>query len=194
MSSLRSRLGALLVGAIAILVPLVAVPASAEAPVDVVTGASDGVYVAPGRDYDAEELRAVVERAQASGITMLIAAPADPQPDAAAFALRLRQLAEIDVALVFGLEGEVKGSVSDDYFDGFARAEKAAAAATTPAQAADDFFGELLEQPPGGLPDIVKDVARWVMILAVVVALASAAEMALRSRQRTEAADADVNA
>ncbi|MEZ5227982.1 MAG: hypothetical protein R2710_15310 [Acidimicrobiales bacterium] len=32
---------------------------------------------------------------------------------------------EFDVTLVYGPDGEVRGSVSDDYFDGFARAQKA---------------------------------------------------------------------
>ncbi|MEZ5227983.1 MAG: hypothetical protein R2710_15315 [Acidimicrobiales bacterium] len=51
-----------------------------------------------------------------------------------------------------------------------------------------------MEEPPGGLPDIVRDVARWVMILAVVTALASAAEMALRARRRSEPLDAETAA
>lgn len=180
-------MAALLFGALAILVPLFAVPAGAEPPVDVVTGAIDGVYIAPGRDFDAAALAAIVDSAQARGVSMLITAPSDPQPEAAAYALRLRQLSEVDVALVFGLEGEVKGSVSEEYFDGFARAEKAAASASTPAQAADDFVAELMKEPPGGLPDIVKDVARYVMILALVIGIVTAAEMVLRSRRYARA-------
>lgn len=160
-------------------------PAAAEKPVDVLESATNGVYVAPGRDFDAEGLGRVVDQASAEGVTLLIAAPADPQPNASAYALRLRQLAEFDAVLVFGIDdGPPRGSVSDDYFDGFARAEKAAAAAPDPVSASDAFFAELMEEPPGGLPDIVNDVVRWVLILTVVVVVASAAEMAIRSRRR----------
>lgn len=163
-------------------------PASAEKPVDVVDGATEGVYVAPGRDFDTEGLQRVVDQAGSVGVTLLIAAPADPQPNASAFALRLRQLAEIDAVLVYGVDdGPPRGSVTGDYFDGFARAEKAAAAASDPVVAADAFFAELMEEPPGGLPDIVSDVVRWVLILTVIVVVASAAEMALRSRRRKAA-------
>ncbi len=194
MSCLQSRLGVLLIGAVALAAPLLfTASVSAEPPVDVVTGASDGVYIAPGQDFDAGEFRSVVDLAASRGVSMLIAAPQDPQPNASAFALRLRQLAEVDVTLVYGPDGEVRGSVSDDYFDGFARAEKAAVAAPTPAQAANDFFAELMEKPPGGLPDIVRDLARYVMILAVLVAAASAAEMAIRSRRRHASVGADAN-
>ncbi len=194
MSCLRSRTVARLIGVLAVLALLIAAPAGAEPPADVVSGATDGVYIAPGRDFDAAELVGVVDAARARGVNMVIAAPADPEPDAEAYALRVRQLADVDAVLVFGLEGEVKGSVSDDYFDGFARAEKAAAAATTPAQAADAFFAELLKEPPGGLPDIVKDVARYVMILTVVVGLATAAEMVIRSRRYPSVADPETAA
>lgn len=169
---------------------LLATPASAEKPVDIVDGATEGVFVAPGRDVDTEGLQRVVDQAGAQGVSLLIAVPADPQPNASAFALRLRQLAEIDAVLVFDVEdGPPRGSVADDYFDGFARAEKSAAAATDPVEAADGFLAELLEEPPGGLPDIVNDVVRWVLILTVVVVVASAAEMTLRARRRKAADD-----
>ncbi len=185
MSSLRTWVSAFVVGALVLLLTVTAVPAGAEPPVDVVDGAVDGVYIAPGRDFDAAELATVVADARTRGIDLLIAAPADPEPDASAYALRLRQLGEFDAAIVFGVDGEIKGSVTDDYFDGFARAEKAAAAAASPGPAASAFVGQLLQGPPGGLPDVVKDVIRYVMILLLIIGVVTAAEMVLRSRRRT---------
>lgn len=168
-------------------------PASAEPPLDVVASAVDGVYVAPGRTFDTDRLSTVVERARQNGITLLIAAPAAPEPDASAYALRLRQAADVDAAIVFGLEGEVAGSVGDDHFDGFARAEKAARAVMVepfadPVMAADAFVTELLSEPSGNLSEVVGDVGQAVLIFVVIIVAATGAEVGLRAlrSKRTE--------
>lgn len=185
----RFRPIGLLVGLISVLIlGLAPSGAGAESPTAAIEGSQNGVYVGPGRTIDREAMAAVVSRARTMGIEMMIAVPTRPEPTASAFALRVRQAAELDVVLVVDAQGTVHGSVGDDHFDGFARAEKVARAIDDPAEAAGVFLTELTDGAPGGTPAIVGTLARWVFVFFVVVALATGAEVALRSRQIREPA------
>ncbi len=189
MLSLRSSV--LLIGAVlSVLLAIVGgTPAAAESPASAVEGLVDGVYVAPGIGIDAAPMQSVVDRARSEGITMVIVAPSDPQPTTSAYALRVRQLTEADVVLVFGPEGDVEGSVTDDYFDGFTRAENQARLEADPGTAAGRFVDELLREPSGGLPPIVGDLIRVVIGLVAIIGLATVGEYVLRSRRRQRRID-----
>ncbi len=157
---------------------------SAESPTDTVASLVSGVYVAPGRDIDPAGLAAVVEEARLSGLRLVIVAPLEPLPTTDAFAKRIRQAAEVDAVLVFGPEGDVEASVTDDFSDGFARAEAAARTqVATPTVAAQAFLTELQTEPPGGLPDMVDELVKASVGLVVLIGLATGAEIMLRSRR-----------
>lgn len=156
--------------------------AGAQSPTTVIDNASDGVFVSPvrARDVDSAGLAAVVSEAQAQGIAMLIVVPSDPQPSASAFALRVLQASDLDVIVVFGPDGPMSAAVSDDYRDGYPRAQKVARAADDEVAAAEQFLAELTNEPPGGLPDIVGDLVLAVVVLTVVVGIATGVELAIR--------------
>ncbi len=186
-----SRSSALLVGAVLSLLLTVggASPVAAESPATAVEGLVDGVYVAPGIDIDPSAMQAVVDRARSEGLSMLIVAPSDPLPTTSAYALRVRQLVEADVVVVFGPEGDIEGSVVDDYFDGFARAETQSRLQADPVTAANRFLDELLREPSGGLPSMVGDLIRVAVGLVAVIGLATVGEYVVRTRRRRRRID-----
>lgn len=161
-------------------------PVGAETPTEVVEQtAVDGVYIARGVDpIDETLLIPVVERAQREGIEMVIIAPRDPQPDPEAFALRVRQAAEADVALSLGPEGGIYASVVEDYEDGIIRALNAAEAETNPGAAADVFLTELTTEPDRPLPEVIRTVVKVVIYLVVLLLLAAIAEQLFRRWRR----------
>lgn len=168
---------------IAVLSCLLMVPtAGAQSPTTVIDNASNGVFVSPvrSRDVDSAGLAAVVADAQSQGIAMLVVVPSDPQPSASAFALRVLQASDLDVILVFGPEGPMSAAVSEDYRDGYPRAQKVGRAAEDEITAAQQFLVELTNEPPGGLPDIVGDLLLAAVVLTVVVGIATGVEVAIR--------------
>jgi hypothetical protein len=177
-----------LIGSLLVIGPaLSAVPVSAETPAEVVEGANGGgLFIAPGIGaFDEVALVAVVERAQRLGIQMLIVAASDPQPDDAAFALRVRQRADVEVALLFGPEGEIEASVVDEYKNHYPRSLESAKAATTPDEAADLFLTQLTTEPDRSFPDVITTIVRGVVYLLVILLLASIAEHLLRRRRQS---------
>lgn len=161
-------------------------PVEAETPSEVVEQASgDGVYIGSGvGPIDEDLLVATVERAQRIGLRLLIVAPADPEPDPEAFALRVRQAADVDGVLLFGPDGGIYASVTDDYKDGIIRALSAARAASTPDVAADQFLTELTTEPDRPLPDVILTIVRAVIYLVVLLGLAALAEHLYRRWKR----------
>ena len=157
-------------------------PAEAETPREVVEEtAIDGVYIANGvGPIDESLLIPVVEDAQRQGIEMVIVAPRDPQPDAEAFALRVRQAAEADVALLFGPDGGLFASVVEDYDDGLIRALENAEAEPTPDRVAQAFLTELTTEPERPLPEVIRTVVKVVIYLLVMLLLAAVAEQFFR--------------
>lgn len=161
-------------------------PVDAETPSEVVDATSvDGVYIANGvGPIDENLLFPIIERAQRQGIEMIIIAPRDPQPDAEAFALRVRQAAEADVALLFGPDGGLFASVVEEYEDGLIRALDKGRVEATPDQVADAFFTELTTEPERPLPAVIWTVVKAVIYLLVLLILAAVAEQLFRRWRR----------
>lgn len=161
-------------------------PLDAETPSEVVEETSvDGVYIANGvGPIDEDLLIPVVESAQRQGIEMVIVAPRDPQPDAEAFALRVRQAADADVALLFGPDGGIFASVVEDYDDGLVRALDKAEAESSPDLVADAFLTELTTEPDRPLPEVIRTVVKVVIYLLIMLLLAALAEQLFRRWRR----------
>jgi hypothetical protein len=166
--------------------------AGAEPPSQVVADLAGGVYVAPGRSVDPESLVAVVDRARTAGVDLVIVVPNDPEPSVEAYAKRIRQAAGSDAALILGPDGEIEGDVDGetlaDDVKNLKKAEIAARAATSPGAAAEAFLTELTAEPPGGVPAVVTDVSKIVIVLILFVGAASVAELLLRARRTRELA------
>ncbi len=167
-------LGALLVAPVG--------PAAAESPLEVAEElAIDGVYVAPERtDLDELAIAESIREARARGLRLVVVAPVDPQPSAEAFARRVLEASDADAALVFPTEGDLQGHVIDELQSASLRALSAGRATSTPAAAVDAFTVELLTEPERSIPPIVGQLARWVLVLAILLAGAVAIEQLLR--------------
>jgi len=182
-SAIRSGLIlAVVAAAIFATVPAIAAPAGAESPTEVaVELAIDGIFVAPGReDFDEEQMGTAIRQAQARGLRLVVAAPIDPQPTAAAFARRLQEASDADAAIVFPTEGGLEAHVIDELEAAQFRALAAARSKSTPEAAVEAFSAELLVTPTRALPPIIDRIIRWVVILALVLAGALALEQLLR--------------
>ena len=111
--------------------------AVAEQPYDIVDSTTDdGTYVARSltSTYDEAAWAPSIERARAAGVDLRVLAPVDPIPDAAAFALRVRQLADADAVIVFGPEGQLFAMMKYSplgNFSSVAAGSKASAASTS---------------------------------------------------------------
>ncbi len=176
------------VGLVASLVALLAAatPTGAEQPYDVVDEtADDGTFVA--RDlaaiYDETAWAPAVERARAAGVDLRVLAPADPIPGAAAFALRLRQLADADAVIVFDAEGQLFADVGEDWTDGRYRALVAAREATDPVTAVEVYVTELTTEPVAEMPGLVRRLAVIVFLLVLAIGALTFAELTLRQRR-----------
>jgi hypothetical protein len=161
---------------------LTAGPVQAESPLVVADElAVDGVYVAPGRvDIDETAIVESIRQARARGLRLVVAAPIDPQPTAEAFARRVLEASDADAALIFPTEGGVEGHVVDELESASLRALAAGRSKSTPAAAVDAFTAELLAEPDRSLPPIIGQVIRWVLLLAILLTGAVAAEQLLR--------------
>lgn len=178
----------LLVVSVVVWLTLVA-PGGAETPAEVIASADDngGVYLAPRMgEFDEAQLMSVVSRTQRDGVRLLVVAPRVAEPDSEAFALRVRQAADIDAVLLFDAEGVAWASVSDEYEDGFVRAVEGARSAATPESATEAFVQELLNEPDRPLPDVIATIIRWTVYLLIALGLAALAEQLLRRRRRQE--------
>lgn len=171
----------ILAGAVLAAVTL-APPASAETPTEVLEQTrDDGVFIAPGVGaHDTEALAAVVAEARRIGLVMIIAAPADPVPTAEAFALRLRQAGDVDVALVFAPDGVIQASVTDDLAPREVPALDAARAAADPDQAAHEYLTTLVAERDDSLPGTVRRIILVVIVLVVLLVGVTVAEQFLR--------------
>jgi hypothetical protein len=166
----------------AVLVVTGAVAAEAESP-QVVAGelAIDGAYVAPERsDVDEALLVEQANQARALGLRLVVVVPNDPQPDPKAFARRVLEASDTDVALVFppggGLEADVVEGLESDSF----RALAAARSKADPVVATEVFTRELLAEPDRPVPPVVSRTILTVLILAGVLAAAVILEQTLR--------------
>ena len=143
--------------------------------------AIDGVFVAPSRtDIDEEAMATTVQQARARGLRLVVVAPIDPQPDAAAFARRVQEASDADAAIVFPAEGGFEAHVIDEFTAAHLRAIAAARSKATPVDAVEVFSAELLVEPSRELPPIVNRLLIIVVVLALTLAGAVALEQTLR--------------
>lgn len=156
--------------------------AVAETPSEVVEDLVDGVYIAPNRQGDAtpEMFREAIDEATKDGIAMIVVVPRESVPYPEAMALRVRQAAEADIAVLFSEEGRVEASVSEELDERAIPALEAARSAATPGAAATAYFTNLTEEPDREVPDVVRTITNWVFYLLLVLGIVVFIELGLR--------------
>ncbi len=165
-----------------------ALPASAESPSRVADGlADDGVFVGFGRDGDVDEaaLAAAVADARRNDLDLVVVVPRDPQPSAKAFARRIQERTEADVAIVFPSEGPLEAYVIDELSSARPRAIEAARVLADPARAVATFAEEVATTEPAERPPIVGQIIRALVICSLLIGAIVAVELAIDRVRRT---------
>ena len=192
-----ARAGAVVLAGLVLVLTVVSVlaagssPVAAESPARVADGlADDGVFVGFGRsDVDEAELAAAVADARRDGLDLVVVAPRDPQPTAKAFARRIQERTEADVALVFPSDGPLEAYVIDELSSARPRAIEAARILDDPARAVATFTQELGSDESDGRPAIVGQIIRALVICSLLIGAVVAIELAIaRVRRPTPAA------
>ncbi len=171
---------------------LVAAPAGAESPSAVAEELfDDGVFVGVGRDeIDELSLIAAVEDARFDGLRLVVVAPDDPQPTAAAYARRIQEQTEADAAIVFPPEGEPQTYVIEDLSTTRIRATEAAREFSEPARAVEAFATELGTTSEAGTPPIVNQLMRALVLMALVIGVVVAIEQGVTRLRKSDTASA----
>lgn len=154
-------------------------PAAAETPSQVVEEAAiDGVFVATARQrqFDESMFTPVVARAKDLGVTLIVAVPFEAEPNTTAFARRVREAADVDVAIVFGPDVEFGADVAEELEDGEVRAINAAREAVDPVAQVDAYLLALTTEPVRTRPAIIGKVVNWVIVLLLVLLIAAGSE------------------
>lgn len=180
--SRSARVRSVMTALVAVVLALAAVtPAGAESPTEVAEElATDGVFVAPGREIDEAGLAVAVEEARARGLRLVVVVPNDPQPTVTAFARRVQEASDADVAIVFPIEGGVEAFAIEEFESAHIRSLTAARAKSSPVEAVETYTEQLLTEPTTSLPPIVGQLITIVVLLALVLAGAVAVEQLLR--------------
>lgn len=148
-------------------------PASAEDPSVIAEAVSeDGVFVAPGRsEIDEAELEAVVQNLRFQALRVVVVAPNDPQPSSAAFARRIQEATDADIAIVFPPESEdeevevrVEAFVIDDLQENHYRALQEARGFSDPARSVEAFGKEIQAEREVERPAIIGQLL-WALAL-----------------------------
>lgn len=169
------RTGRLVIAAIwlplSLLGVLIVGPAAAESPIEVADElADDGVFVSfLRREVDEEALIAAVEDARFDGLRLVAVVPSDPQPTPGAFARRIQEQTDADAAIVFPAEGPLETYVIDDLSSSRIRATEAARQFADPARAVEAFATELGSTREAGTPEIVNEIMRALVLMALVI-------------------------
>lgn len=194
----RTALGLGLGGLVLIVLsPLLSVGvAQAETPTEVAEEVeSDGVYVARGRDdIDEEAMAAVVQDQRFDGLRLVIVAPRDPQPTARAFARRVQEATDADIAIVFPIQGELEAYVIEDLGERKLRALTEARRLTDPVRSVETFAREITTEPEAETPAIIGQITRAVIYMAagllIIVLIEQLIAWFRRYRRRRRAAAA----
>lgn len=162
-------------------------PASAESPTRVAEGLEDdGVFVGFGRtDVDEAALAAAVADARADNLDLVVVVPRDPQPSASAFARRVQEQTEADVAMVFPEDGRLEVYVTEELSPDRARAIEAARVLDDPAMAVATFVEELRSVESAGRPAIIGQIIRALVICSLLIGAVVAIELAIDRVRRT---------
>lgn len=168
---------------------VIAPAAEAEQPKPVIESlAGDGVFVHSRRaaEVDREVLAGVVDNARSLGYSMAIVVPLDPLPELRAFVLRVQQGGEFDIVLGYGLDGEVEASTSEAFGNSDRLSALSATRTTTGGaeELAARFLTELTTDPETELPDTVRTIIRWVVVMLVLLGVTIALEQLWRARSR----------
>lgn len=166
-------------------------PAAAEDPGFVADAvAEDGVFVAPGRsDVDEAELEAIVQSLRFEALRVVVVAPNDPQPSNEAFARRIQEATDADVAIVFPPpqdptptdsaigeentvedtveEAQVEAYVIDDLQENHYRALQEAREFSDPARSVEAFAEEIQAEREVEQPAIIGQLS-WALVLMAI--------------------------
>jgi hypothetical protein len=185
---------ATLIGALAVLTTPLAGRANAESPIEVADElADDGVFVSfLRRDVDEDALIAAVEDARFDGLRLVAVVPADPQPTNAAFARRIQEQTDADAAIVFPREGPLETYVIEDLASSRIRATEVARQFDDPARAVEGFATELLSTREAETPEIVNQIMRALVIMALVIGVVVVIEQTVAHFKRSRRAKVTV--
>ncbi len=156
--------------------------ANAETPSEVVEDLVDGVYIHSTRSSDAtpEMFEGAISEATKDGIVMIVVVPNESIPSGSAFALRVRQAADADIAVLFDRDGTVEASVSEELDERKTQALEAAREAATPGEAVMTYFINVTEEPEREVPDVVRTITNGVFYLLLVLGAVVFIELGLR--------------
>lgn len=181
-----------LVGAVGVVVSMLLgpAPAGAETPAEVAEEVEgDGVYVSPRRiGIDEEALIAAVEDVRFDGVRLVAVVPQNPQPSAKAFARRVQEETDADVALVFARDEQMFAYVIEDLAAGRVRATDTARQFADPARAVEAFADEITSERDSETPAIVGQVMNALVLMALVVGVVVAIEQLIAMLRRSRAA------
>lgn len=148
--------------------------------------AIDGAYVAPERTDVAEaDLVEQTNHARALGLRLVVVVPNDPRPSPEAFARRILEATDSDVALVFPPGGGLEASVADDLQSPNLRALSAARSKADPVLATEVYIDTVLAEPSRSVPAVVSRTILAVLILAVALGAVVLAEQGIRRGARS---------
>lgn len=161
--------------------------ALAESPTQLATElAIDGAYVAPERtDVSEADLVEQTNHARALGLRLVVVVPNDPRPSAEAFARRILEATNSDVALVFPPGGGLEASVTGDLQSQSLRALSAARSKADPVLATEVYVDTVLAEPSRSVPAVVSRTLLAVLILAVGLGATVLLEQGLRRGGRS---------
>lgn len=170
--------------------------ASAETPAEVVAGtADDGVFIATGLGDEAD-FAPVVDRAAAAGLDMAVIEPLAPEPDAAAFALRVLQASEHDLVALVDQNGRIWLQAAEIEDRDLLSARREGEAQATTVAALNAIVDDLVTDPEPETPAIFGSLQRAALALLALVILGTIADqfvrrlMASQRRKRASAASA----
>jgi hypothetical protein len=183
------RIGAALAALGAALAAAVVAPpaALAESPTQLASElAIDGAYVAPERtDVSEADLVQQTNHARALGLRLVVVVPNDPRPSPEAFARRVLEATDSDVALVFPPGGGLEASVAGDLQSQSLRALSAARSKADPVLATEVYIDTVLAEPSRSVPAVVSRTLLAVLILAVGLGAAVLLEQGIRRGGRS---------
>ena len=161
--------------------------AVAESPTQLASElAIDGAYVAPERTDVAEsDLVEQTNHARALGLKLVVVVPTDPRPSPEAFARRILEATDSDVALVFPSGGGLEASVVDDLQSQNLRALSAARSKADPVLATEVYIDTVLAEPSRSVPAVVSRTILGVLILAVALGAVVLLEQGIRRGSRS---------
>lgn len=161
--------------------------AGAESPIRVAEAvADDGVFVGFGRSRDVDEdaLIAAVAAAEEAGLQLVVVVPRDPQPSAKAFARRVQERTEAEVAVVLPMDGPLELYVVEELSSSRARALDMARRFDEPERAIGALTEELTTEPVIERPPILDRIIDALILFCIVIAVVVMIELGVDRLRR----------